>query len=160
MTATTRTAKSGHTPEVASLSVGQSLEPITRQTSVVQVFRYSAATWNTHRIHFDLDYAKQEGYPGVLVQSHLHGAFVTQYCTDWMGPHGSLVSLSVAVKRFAVAGDSLTCSGTVTELVKDGDDLIVHLDINETRDSDGAVCVPAKAVIRLPNDPGSEGPRS
>jgi acyl dehydratase len=138
------------TPHPGTLAVGQVLAAITRTTSLTQVFRYSAATWNTHRIHYDLEYAKREGYPGVLVQSHLHGAFVTQYCTDWMGPGGTLESLVVSVRRYAVAGESLTCVGVVTELEHQGDFVAVHLDVTETRDSDGAVCVPGKAVIRLP----------
>lgn len=36
------------------------------------LFRYSALTFNTHRIHFDLAYAQQqEGYPGLVVQGPL-----------------------------------------------------------------------------------------
>ena len=35
----------------------------------VRLFRYSALTFNAHRIHYDRDYARQrEGYPGLVVQ--------------------------------------------------------------------------------------------
>lgn len=38
----------------------------------VLLFRYSALTFNSHRIHYDRDYAtKVEGYPGLLVQGPL-----------------------------------------------------------------------------------------
>jgi 3-methylfumaryl-CoA hydratase len=38
----------------------------------VQVFRYSAITWNAHRIHYDADYARGvEGYPGVVTNGGL-----------------------------------------------------------------------------------------
>jgi 3-methylfumaryl-CoA hydratase len=34
------------------------------------LFRYSALTGNTHRIHYDRDYAtREEGYPGLLVHA-------------------------------------------------------------------------------------------
>jgi 3-methylfumaryl-CoA hydratase len=33
----------------------------------VLLFRYSALTYNAHRIHYDRDYARSEGYPGLLV---------------------------------------------------------------------------------------------
>lgn len=37
--------------------------------STVDLFRFSAATFNSHRIHYDLPYAKgEEGYPGLVVQ--------------------------------------------------------------------------------------------
>jgi 3-methylfumaryl-CoA hydratase len=38
----------------------------------VMLFRYSALTWNAHRIHYDHPYATQvEGYPGLVVQGPL-----------------------------------------------------------------------------------------
>lgn len=38
----------------------------------VLLFRYSALTWNSHRIHFDRDYVTaQEGYPGLIVHGPL-----------------------------------------------------------------------------------------
>ena len=35
------------------------------------LFRYSAVTFNTHRIHYDLPYAIKEGYPGLVTQGTL-----------------------------------------------------------------------------------------
>lgn len=36
----------------------------------VMLFRYSALTGNTHRVHYDRDYAtREEGYPGLLVHA-------------------------------------------------------------------------------------------
>jgi 3-methylfumaryl-CoA hydratase len=41
----------------------------------VQLFRYSAATFNAHRIHHDLAYAREvEGYPGLVVHGPLTAA--------------------------------------------------------------------------------------
>ena len=38
----------------------------------VLLFRYSALTYNAHRIHYDRDYAtRQEGYPGLVVHAPL-----------------------------------------------------------------------------------------
>ena len=40
------------------------------------MFRYSALTFNPHRIHYDRDYAREvEGYPGLVV----HGPLLAQY---------------------------------------------------------------------------------
>lgn len=50
--------------------------------SVELLFRYSAVTFNTHRIHYDHPYVTQEeGYPGLVVHgpmiaTHMVGAFV------------------------------------------------------------------------------------
>jgi 3-methylfumaryl-CoA hydratase len=41
----------------------------------VDLFRFSAATFNSHRIHYDLPYAKaEEGYPGLVVHGPLTAA--------------------------------------------------------------------------------------
>lgn len=37
----------------------------------VLLFRYSALTFNAHRIHYDRGYAREEGYPGLVVQGPL-----------------------------------------------------------------------------------------
>jgi len=138
-------------PAGPPLSVGSMLPTVTRRVSTVQIFRYSAATWNTHRIHYDQGYAAAEGYPGVLVQSHLHGAFLVQYCTDWMGPRGRLLALSLSVRRYAVAGQQLTVAGEVTGLEQQpGGGIVVSLRLTETRDSDGEACATGSAQLLLP----------
>jgi acyl dehydratase len=133
------------------LGVGTVLAPQTNETSIVQVFRYSGATWNTHRIHYDKDYATSEGYPGVLVQSHLHGAFLTKYCTDFAGRDGRLVDLSLRVRKFAVAGELLTVVGTLREVRRGEDDrALLELNLVETRGSDDETCVEATATLDVP----------
>lgn len=136
-------------PTYQQVAIGYQLPPLVKQPSYIQLFRYSAVTWNAHRIHYDQTYAREEGYPDVLVQSHLHGAFLTQLCTDWMGPKGELKSLSVQVKRFAVPGEKLICTGTVVEKkVENGEGLVV-VDLAE-KNQRGEVCAPGRAVIKLP----------
>lgn len=51
----------------------------TRKFSTTDLFRYSALTFNGHRIHYDRDYAAQvEGYPGLIV----HGPLLAQGLID------------------------------------------------------------------------------
>ncbi len=42
------------------------------------LFRYSAVTFNTHKIHFDHEYVKEEGYPGLLVHAPLTATLLIQ----------------------------------------------------------------------------------
>lgn len=37
----------------------------------VLMFRHSAVTFNSHRIHYDREYVREKGYPGLLVQGTL-----------------------------------------------------------------------------------------
>ena len=44
----------------------------------VLLFRYSALTFNGHRIHYDRDYCREEGYPGLVV----HGPLLATWLLD------------------------------------------------------------------------------
>ncbi|SEM24030.1 3-methylfumaryl-CoA hydratase [Roseovarius azorensis] len=51
----------------------------TRTASEVLLFRYSALTFNAHRIHIDLSYAQQvERYPGLVVHGPLQATWLMQ----------------------------------------------------------------------------------
>ncbi|MEM6374055.1 MAG: acyl dehydratase [Pseudomonadota bacterium] len=54
------------------------------------LFRYSALTFNGHRIHYDLDYAKSvEGYDNLVVHGPLLGQLLMLHAEDALGPLGS-----------------------------------------------------------------------
>ena len=135
--------------DFSEISVGDVVEEQRHHPTTVQLFRYSAVTWNSHRIHYDRPYAEKEGYPDVLVHSHLHGAFLTKLCTDWMGDSGRLVRLSLRVRRFAVPGATLVCRGEVVDKTVVSGEGQVTLRVEEVRD-DGEVCAPGEAVIAFP----------
>lgn len=49
--------------------------------SSVDLFRFSAVTFNAHRIHYDLPYATgEEGYPGLVVHGPLTASMLCRLC--------------------------------------------------------------------------------
>jgi 3-methylfumaryl-CoA hydratase len=60
-----------------------------RETHVsdpVLLFRYSALTFNGHRIHYDRDYVtKVEGYPGLIFHGPLQAAFIVELAAKLHG---------------------------------------------------------------------------
>ena len=81
------TAGSAPAPQVSRVS--QATRTITPDP--VQLFRFSALTFNAHRIHYDRDYARNvEGYPGLVV----HGPLVATLLMDHFLRHsgGRMVS--------------------------------------------------------------------
>jgi len=44
----------------------------------VLLFRFSALTYNAHRIHYDRDYARAEGYPGLVVHGPLQALMMAE----------------------------------------------------------------------------------
>ena len=52
----------------------------------VLLFRYSALTFNGHRIHYDRDYVtKVEGYPGLIFHGPLQAAFIVEMAAKLRG---------------------------------------------------------------------------
>jgi hydroxyacyl-ACP dehydratase HTD2-like protein with hotdog domain len=139
----------GPTLFIEDVVVGTEIPPLVKQPTTVALFRFSAVTWNAHRIHYDRDYAATEGYPSVLVQGHLHGAYLTQMLLGWLGPRGTLRRLQWSNRRTAQAGDTLTCRGRTTRVYAEGE---LHLADCEiwTENQAGEVCAPGTATVSLP----------
>lgn len=135
------------------VKVGDRLQPVERRPSNIQLFRFSAVTWNAHRIHYDRDYAMSEGYPDILVQSHLHGCFLSETVLNWAGDSGILRRFRWENRHFAVPGDVLTCDGEVTAIVEGETCGYVDLKLTE-RNQDGVVCAPGWATVELPRRNG------
>jgi len=128
--------------------LGDELEKLTKNASRAQLFLFSAATNNPHRIHYDKDYAAVEGHPDVLVHGPLQGAWLCQFVVDWIGPAGRLLNLSWQNRGRAFPERDLTFRGKVTAI--EGDE--VALEVWEEDDT-GAVLMPGTARVRLPRRP-------
>lgn len=127
------------------VSVGDRIDELVVCPTAVTLFRFSAVTWNPHRIHYDQAYAATEGYPGVIVHSHLHGSWLAQMVLGWAGPQSRLREFSWQNRQYAVLGDTLRCSGEVVAV----DGALVECMLLE-QNQDGADCAPGRAVVELP----------
>lgn len=126
------------------VKVGTTLPALEVRPTSISLMRFSAVTWNPHRIHYDEAYAATEGYPGVLVHGHLHGAWLLACVRRWAAALGRVEEFSWQNRHFAVPGDVLTITGEVAEV--DGDRVVVAL--AETN-AEGRLCAPGRAVVRL-----------
>jgi len=113
--------------------------------SEVQLFRFSAVTWNAHRIHYDSDYAQREGYRAPLVHSQLLGSLLARVVTDWLGRHGQLTRLSWRNRAPAYVGKLLVAQAIVRQL--DMHAAAVELDLS-VRDDAGALLVQGAASAK------------
>ena len=129
---------------IGEVAVGDELPPALRNASRAQLFLFSAATHNPHRIHYDRDYAAVEGHPDVIVHGPLQGAWLSQYVTEWAGSRGRMLTLTWQNRRSALPERDYTFNGVVRSI----DDDVVGLEV-WAQDSDG-VLMPGTATVRLP----------
>jgi hydroxyacyl-ACP dehydratase HTD2-like protein with hotdog domain len=110
----------------------QSLRERIERPSMVQLFRFSAVTWNAHRVHYDTDYARAEGYPGVLVQSHLLGSFMARLVTDWAPASSRLRELSWRNRRPAFVGSEIICRARLADSVTAGQSRLLLDEVSQS----------------------------
>jgi hydroxyacyl-ACP dehydratase HTD2-like protein with hotdog domain len=132
------------------ISVGEQMPTMTVTVDETQMFFFSAATYNGHRIHYDKEWARTvEGYDNVLVQGPLQAALLARAIGNWIGGRGRLVSFSVQNRAVAHPGEVLSFGGEITgkRLTEDGVGL-VDLGIAGRRDT--TVLMPGTATVELP----------
>ena len=75
------------------------------------VFRYSAVTWNAHRIHYDADYARgEEGYPAAVQNGGLTMQLLLDAATK--RTPAPLTGFSARLTRALYVGDAVVLAGT------------------------------------------------
>jgi hydroxyacyl-ACP dehydratase HTD2-like protein with hotdog domain len=145
-----RNAMTGAQVFYDDVGVGSQIPELTVTVDETQLFFFSAATYNGHRIHYDKQWARSvEGYDDVLVHGPLQAALLARSLGDWIGGRGRLVSFSVQNRAVAYPGEQLVFGGTVTgKRVADAGAGLVDLDIAGRRDS--TVLMPGTATVQLP----------
>lgn len=132
------------------ISVGDAVPVLERTPDAVDLFRFSAAAWLIHRIHYDLPFTTDhDGHPGLLVHGPLQGTYLIQCVQWWLGPSAKLRSISYRHSRPAYAGDQLQCGGTVTAVDREAGTFEVDLWVR--RPADEQVTTSGSAVFTLPD---------
>ncbi|HEU4654390.1 MAG TPA: hypothetical protein VFS47_10405 [Steroidobacteraceae bacterium] len=87
----------------------------------MQIFMFSAVTWNRHHVHYSKDAAVSEGLPDVVVQRALIGNFLARALTNWLAERGEIRELTWKVVSSATPGRRLRCQGRALSLeLEDG----------------------------------------
>jgi acyl dehydratase len=103
------------------VEVGQELPELVKHPSTRQLVQYAGAQGDFYEIHYDQDYARSVGLPGVILHGLLKAGFLGQLVTDWIGDDATLKSLEVSYRGIDVPGRPYRCRGKVTSI--DGKDV-------------------------------------
>jgi len=105
--------------------VGDTLPPLKHTATPFQLFRYSAVTWNPHRIHFDEPYARREGHAGVALHSHLRAALALRCVTEGLGTRWRVTKVAYRLRKPVYAPADLAYTARVT--AADDDSMTLEL---------------------------------
>ena len=113
----------GPAPDIAPGSWAE-----TRSPAPPLLFRFSAITFNAHRIHYDLPYARDvEGYPGLVVHGPLTSLTLAGCVERGTGRRLAVWDFKATAPMFAGLGATFVCappgvdgSGTAHVVRNDG----------------------------------------
>ena len=98
-----------------NVEVDQQIPPMKINLDVIDLVKYSAATWNFYLLHIEKDYAQKKGFKDINMHAPFYGAVISSMLTRWTGDPGALRKQNYAVKKMAYPGDTLRISGKVIE---------------------------------------------
>jgi hydroxyacyl-ACP dehydratase HTD2-like protein with hotdog domain len=114
------------------VQVGDEIPELVKHPTTRQLVQYAGAQGDFYEIHYDQDFARSVGLPGVILHGLLKAAFLGQLVTDWLGERGTLKSFEVSYRGIDQPGRPYRCRGRVKRV--DGDE--VELEV-WGEDSDG-----------------------
>ncbi len=131
------------------LKVGQEIPSRTVEASAVAMFQLAAVTWNSHRIHFDLAWARHEGHEERVIQGPFQTELLVQMLQRWLGTTGWLQKISFSHRQVAVLGETLTGRGRITALREEDGNHLADLEVWVEK-GPGEVTTPGTATVVLP----------
>ena len=128
---------------------GMDIPTLRKDPTTQQLVMYAGASGDYYQIHYDLEFAKNNGLPDVILHGALKNAFLGQVMTDWIGEWGALKKLSVQYRGMDIPGTPVFVKGVVKKKYQEGDENLVECEIwLETQE--GQRTTPGYAVATLP----------
>lgn len=144
----------------AAIAVGDTVPPLERTIDLTDMVAYAGATWDWHKLHYDTAYVAEKKLPGPIVDGQVYGALLVEMLQDWLGPQSFVAKLDFAFRNLVFAGETLRCSGSVTEVVdnQNGQGRItvsMQVVVVDAEGNDGrAAAAPCSAVVLLGRSDG------
>jgi acyl dehydratase len=92
---------------------GDQLPDLVKQPTTRQLVQYAGASGDFYEIHYDQDFARGTGLPGVILHGLLKAAWLAQLVTDWAGPEARLKAYDVSYRGLDFPGRPYRCRGIV-----------------------------------------------
>ncbi len=104
------------TKNLSAVQLREKLPLLEKTFSMADLMAYGAATWDWHRLHYDIDFARSMKLPNVVIDGQAFGALFARAVLDWAGPQAFIERMSFKMKSMAFGGETLTVEGEVTQI--------------------------------------------
>ena len=85
-------------------------------------------------VHHDRDYANQQGAPDIFMNILSDTGYCSRFLTDWAGPDAMIQRLAIRLGVPVFPGHTLTYTGEVTAVERNGDEAIIDVALRATNE--------------------------
>jgi acyl dehydratase len=129
---------------------GSEIPALVKYPTTMQLVKYAGASGDYYQIHYDKDFAIDNGLPGVIVHGWLTLSFLGQMLTDWLGEGGRLVKLNGSYRGMNKVHEDIICSGKVVKKYAEEGKNYARVEI-WAENPQGEKTVTGTAVVKLPS---------
>jgi acyl dehydratase len=106
---------------------GDALPDMVIDVTPTRVVAGAIASRDFMPVHHDRDYANQQGAPDIFMNILTDTGYCSRFLTDWAGPDAMIKSLAIRLGVPVHPGHTLTYTGEVTEVGRDGDEIVIDV---------------------------------
>ena len=128
---------------------GQEIPALKKTPSTQQLVQWAAGSGDFYQIHYDVEFAKSNNLPGLIVHGALKHAFLGQMLHDWVRYDGHIVKYGVSYRGMDYPPQEMTCRGIVKRKYEENGEGLVDLEI-WTENPEGQKTTPGTATVVLP----------
>ncbi|MEX1133692.1 MAG: hypothetical protein WED83_02480 [Acidimicrobiia bacterium] len=112
---------------MAEIKQGTELESEIRTLGNLELFLYSASVQIPHRIHYDLDYAREEGHRDILVHGPFQAVCMVQQALGGLGDDWRATKVSFRNLSPVLVDAPFECASSLIEVSEDGEEARVEI---------------------------------
>lgn len=127
-----------------NVKVGDQVPKLTKHCTLTSMIAYAGATWDWHRLHYDMEYLKSKGLTAPVVDGQVFGAYVVQAIQDWLGESAFISALEFKYAGLVFAEEFVQVSGEITQISDEGVSINLKIDVI---DREGKILRPAVSPI-------------
>lgn len=129
---------------------GTELPTLRKDPTTQQLVKYAGASGDYYQIHYDQNFAKDNGLPDVILHGALKGSWLGQVMTDWIGEGGTLKKLVTQYRGMDVPGSPIFGKGVVKRKYTENGENLVECEI-WLENHEGQKTTPGSAIAGLPS---------
>ena len=110
-----------------TIAVGDELDPLVVDVTASVIVSGAIASRDFMPVHHDRDYANAQGAPDIFMNILSDTGYCSRFLTDWAGPDAMIKNLAIRLGVPVHPGHTLTYTGEVTEVARDGDEVVIDV---------------------------------